>query len=88
MKLLPKSALSRHQVEILDKCAEDQPPTVLMEIAGRSDRTKFRNQVLLPLLEQGFLEMTIPDKPRSRNQKYRLTAKGKSLLVKLEGAQI
>jgi ATP-dependent DNA helicase RecG len=82
-----KLALSRHQVEILDKCTEDQPLTVLLEIAGRSDRTKFRNQVLLPLLEQGFLERTIPDKPRSRNQRYRLTAKGKSLLAKLEGAK-
>jgi ATP-dependent DNA helicase RecG len=80
-------ALSQHQVEILDKCAEDQPLTTLIKIAGRSDRTKFRNQVLSPLLEQGVLEMTIPDKPRSRNQKYRLTAKGKVLLAELESAQ-
>lgn len=82
-----KLALSQHQVEILDKCAEDQPLTTLIKIARRSDRTKFRNQVLSPLLEQGVLEMTIPDKPRSRNQKYRMTAKGKVLLAELEGAQ-
>jgi len=53
-----------------------------MGIAGRSDRTKFRHQVLAPLLEDGLLEMTIPDKPTSSKQKYRLTAKGKAMLGK------
>ena len=71
-----KSALSRHQVEILIACRESQPLTALMTIAGRSDRTKFRNQVLGPLLATGLLEMTIPDKPRSSKQCYRLTQGG------------
>lgn len=53
-----------------------------MAIAGRSDRTKFRNQVLEPLLSQGFLEMTIPDKPRSSKQRYRLTEAGRAYLMK------
>ena len=52
----------------------------LMAIAKRSDRTKFRNQVLNPLLEENFIEMTIPDKPTSSKQKYRLTDKGRSFL--------
>ena len=75
-----KSALSRHHVGILRKCSEDQPLTVLMELVGRSDRTKFRNLFLSPLLEQGLIERTIPDKPRSRNQRYRLTALGHRML--------
>ncbi len=75
-----KSALSRHQVEILRKCLIESGITELMKIAGRADRTKFRNQVLHPLLSEGLLEMTIPDKPNSRLQKYRLTEKGKALL--------
>lgn len=29
-----------------------------------------------PSIKQGLLEMTIPEKPNSKNQKYRLTAKG------------
>ena len=37
----------------------------------------FRKAYLVPAIEAGLIEMTIPDKPRSRNQKYRLTKKGK-----------
>ena len=73
-----KSALSRHQVEILRKCEEESAITDLMDIAERSDRTKFRHQILAPLLVEGLLEMTVPDKPTSSKQKYRLTAKGRS----------
>ena len=47
-----------------------------MQLAGRRDRTKFRNQVLKPVMGAGWLEMTIPDKPCSSKQKYRITAKG------------
>ena len=51
-----------------------------MESAGRSDRTKFRHQVLDPLIAAGLLEMTIPDKPRSSKQRYRLTERGRQYL--------
>lgn len=80
-----KSALSRHQVEILRKCLADAEIAELMAIAERADRTKFRNQVLKPMLADKLLEMTIPDKPTSSNQRYRTTAKGKSVLASLSG---
>lgn len=51
-----------------------------MAVTGRSNRTKFRNQVLKPLLSSELIEMTVPDKPRSSKKKYRLTEKGRSKL--------
>ncbi len=78
-----KSALSRHQVEILRKCLADAEIADLMAIAERADRTKFRDQVLKPLLADNLLAMTIPDKPTSRNQRYRTTDKGRAVLATL-----
>jgi hypothetical protein len=47
---------------------------------GRRDRKRFREQFIKPLLDLGLLQMTIPDKPNSRFQRYRTTAAGESAL--------
>ncbi len=39
------------------------------------------------MLVAGWLEMTIPDKPTSSRQQYRLTTTGKALLEALEQPQ-
>jgi Fic family protein len=75
-----KSGPSRDQVEILRNCREEKSISELLTSAGRTNRTKFRDQFLHPLIEQGLLEMTIPDKPRSSKQRYRTTEKGKAVL--------
>jgi ATP-dependent DNA helicase RecG len=67
-------------VPILQNLAQDRSIAELMALLERSNRTKFRDQVLNPLLEGGLVEMTIPDKPRSSKQRYRLTDKGKQVL--------
>lgn len=45
-------------------------------------QANFRDRYLQPALAAGLIEMTIPDKPRSSKQKYRLTKKGKRFAVK------
>ena len=40
----------------------------------------FREAYLLPALAAGFIEMTVPDKPTSSKQRYRLTEKGRDLM--------
>ena len=48
----------------------------LMISIGRRDRKRFREQFIKPLLDLGLLQMTIPDKPNSRFQRYRATEAG------------
>ena len=43
----------------------------LMELLGLKHRPTFRDNYLLPSLELGLIEMTVPDKPNSSKQKYR-----------------
>ncbi|WP_288918403.1 ATP-binding protein [uncultured Prevotella sp.] len=52
----------------------------LLENADESSKRKYRRNVLSSALKAGLIERTIPDKPTSRYQKYRLTAKARQLL--------
>lgn len=45
--------------------------TELMDRLGLSHKPTFRKNYLNPALEQNLIERTIPDKPNSRNQKYK-----------------
>ena len=51
---------------------------------GVSHRHTFRENYLHPALYAGLIERTLPDKPNSRLQKYRLTDKGRAALKNLE----
>jgi len=44
----------------------------------------FRKLYLVPALDAGLIEMTIPGKPRSSKQKYRLTKSGQNLLIQIK----
>ena len=77
----PKSVLSASQVEVLEIAGETRALPQLMAPSGLKNRTRFRDQVVAPLLEAGLLEMTIPDKPRSSKQRYRLTEAGRVALA-------
>ena len=54
----------------------------LRNILKIKHRPTFRDNYLHPALDAEFIEMTIPEKPTSRLQKYRLTPKGKDFLTK------
>lgn len=49
---------------------------------GLKDEKHFRKKYQQPAVAQGFIEMTVPDKPNSRLQKYRITPKGISYIRK------
>jgi Fic family protein len=53
----------------------------LQAALGLSDRKSFRERYLNPALADGLIKMTIPGKPNSSLQKYRLTDKGRRWLA-------
>ena len=80
-----KLALNLENVgKLLMFCREDRTLIEMLSCMNVSDRTKFRKKYIYPLLEAGAIQMTIPDKPNSRNQKYQLTIKGIELINTLK----
>jgi len=47
---------------------------------GKTGRTRYLSDLMKRLLNDHFVEYTIPEKPNSRLQKYRLTSKGREVL--------
>jgi len=76
------------QVErLLVTCEGELLRDELQARLGLKDRKHFRNAYLHPALDAGLIEMTIPDKPRSRNQRYRLTRAGRRFLANMGGIE-
>ena len=61
---------------LLDLIDGEMTREALQSALDLQDRKSFRQRYLRPALDLGLIEMTIPDKPNSRLQKYRLTEKG------------
>ncbi|HPB30143.1 MAG TPA: hypothetical protein PLB62_01675 [Candidatus Sumerlaeota bacterium] len=71
--------------QVVECCREQpQPAKVIMAALDLRHWKTFQANYLLPLIEEGILERTIPDKPYSRLQKYCLTDKGRAILFKRE----
>jgi ATP-dependent DNA helicase RecG len=56
----------------------------IAEKLGKTKPTRYLNDLVAKLLLQRLIEMTLPDKPNSRFQKYRLTAKGTALKKRMD----
>ena len=82
-QVCPKSVPSETLVSLLETAQSPVSIESLMKVAGHTNRTRFRNAVLRPLLNNELLTMTIPDRPRSSKQKYQVTDKGRKLLHRL-----
>ena len=59
-----------HQDKILEFCKEPHSKKEIMEYMEYKHTRNFTMLYLKPLLEKGLLQMTIPDKPNHKNQKY------------------
>ena len=66
-------------IKLVNFLAEARSRSEILNFLEIDNQTKNFTTNMKPLLENGIIELTIPDKPQSRFQMYRLTEKGKKL---------
>ena len=71
------------QVALLQALTQPMARSELQATLRLKNSEHFRKAYLLPALAQGLVEMTLPEKPNSRLQQYRLTAAGRAYLQAL-----
>lgn len=68
-------SLSGTQKNVIQFCSIPRSAREILEHIGYSYHPTNINKFIKPLLELGFIEMTVPEKPNSKNQKYRKVRK-------------
>ena len=63
--------MDQRLAELIEFCGMPRSKREIMYFLGLTDSKNFRKRYLVPLLNAGKIEMTIPDKPNSRKQKYK-----------------
>ena len=71
----PYRQLPSVQKDIIHFCAIPRTAKEIMDHIGYYNNSKNMTTYVRPLLEMGYLEMTEPEKPQSKNQKYRKVRK-------------
>ena len=67
-----REGISEYVKRLLDVMEYEVPYTAvtLMKLLGLKSKESFRKNYLNPAIELQLIRMTVPDKPRSRNQRY------------------
>ena len=65
-----------HVERLLPLCRKPAGREQLQNLLGIKDRKHFYKVYLKPALQNGFIEYTLPEKPKSKFQQYRLTQLG------------
>ena len=68
-----KHRLTKVQKDIVNFCSIPRSAKEILDRLNLSNQTFNRKRYIQPLVEMGVLEMTIPENPNDRNQKYRKT---------------
>ena len=72
--------LNETKLKILRSCRKAKSTQELLKMLGYKSRTGNYKTALANLLDSGLLEMTLPESPRSKSQKYRLSKNGLRLV--------
>ncbi len=72
--------VSEQVIQILEFCRTERKKQEILNYLNLSPAYRNYKRHILPLLQNGLLSFTIPDKPRSSLQKYRTTGSGLAVL--------
>ena len=75
MARTPYKLLTSVQKDIIQYCNIPRTAKEIMDHIGYYNNSKNMTAYVRPLLDMGYLEMTEPEKPNSKNQKYRKVRK-------------
>lgn len=79
-KYVNKGVYSQYVIELIEYLKSGSSTIkVLAESLNWNDPTELRRKFINPLIELGYITMTIPDKPTSSKQEYKLTEQGYQL---------
>lgn len=70
-----KPRLTKEEKDIVNFCSIPRTAQEILDRIGVTNQTFNRKKYILPLLDKKVLEMTIPENPNDRNQKYRKVRK-------------
>lgn len=70
-----------HKSNVLQFCVDPHSFREIMDHLGLKHRVYVLTEYIRPLVEEGLLALTIPDKPKSSRQKYVTTEKGRGSLA-------
>lgn len=76
-----KERVSEIIINVLNYCQEPKSNDEIFEKIGLYKNTKNFQNHIKPLIDANWLNLTLPNKPTSRNQKYYTTDLGKKLLA-------
>lgn len=68
--IIGNKAQDKVSMKIIEFCKREKNIFEILNYIGYKNRTRFRRDYIKPLVENGKLKMTIPNKPTSKNQKY------------------
>jgi len=70
--------VSPHVDQLITVLEVDMSGDEILEALDLFDRKNLRENYLKPAFDAELIEYTLPDKPKSKHQKYRLTERGKA----------
>jgi len=76
----PAALVSEQVIQILEFCRTERKKQEILNYLNLSPAYTNYKRYILPLLQNGLLAFTIPDKPKSRSQKYKVTESGLTAL--------